>query len=144
MKIGIASDHGGFELKEKLKNQKGFADIEWIDFGTDSQESVDYPDYISKLAKAVQEDSVSKGIAICGSGIGADITANRFKKVRAALVHDKYGAEMCRKHNNANVLALGGRVTDAALAEQLVEIFLTTDFEGGRHTRRVEKLDELS
>lgn len=142
MKLGIASDHAAFKMKEEIK--KNFPKIDWVDFGTNSEESVDYPDFISKLAKAIQGGELQKGIALCGSGIGASITANRFKKVRAALVHDKYSAEMCRKHNDANVLTLGGRMIDSALAIELVQIFLVTEFEGGRHQTRVRKIDELA
>lgn len=141
MKLGIAADHAGFALKEAIK--KKFSTIEWLDFGTNSEASVDYPDYIGKLAKEIHKENLEKGIAICGSGIGASIVANRFSKVRAALVYDKHNAEMCRRHNNANILTLGGRVIDSELAFELVEVFLQTEFEGGRHQNRLKKIDEM-
>lgn len=141
MKLGIAADHAGFLLKEEIK--KKFSTIEWVDFGTNSEEPVDYPDYIGKLAKEIHNERLEKGIAICGSGIGASIVANRFSKVRAALVYDKHNAEMCRRHNNANILTLGGRVLSFDLAFELIEIFLQTKFESGRHQNRLRKIDEI-
>ncbi|RME90121.1 MAG: ribose 5-phosphate isomerase B [Candidatus Hydrogenedentota bacterium] len=142
MKIAIASDHGGYELKEKIKEH--FANWEWEDLGTYSTGSVDYPDYGFKLAKAIEQKKYEKGIIICGTGIGISIAANRCKNVRAALCHNAYTAEMARRHNDANVLALGGRVLDPKTAFEIVEIFFRTPFDGGRHERRVQKLSSES
>lgn len=142
MKLVIGSDHGGFELKELIKAH--FKEIEFVDVGTHSTDSVDYPDVIAEAAKKVQSGEVERGIILCGSGIGASITANRFKGVRAALVHDDYGAEMCRRHNNANLLTLGGRIITPDMAFRFIDIYLKTEFEGGRHEKRVQKIDEVS
>jgi len=141
MELGIASDHGGYELKEKIK--ANFPEIQWKDYGTFSQESVDYPDIISKLCVGILQNEVNKGIILCGTGIGASITANRFKGIRAALVHNDFTVEMSRKHNNANVLALGGRIIPEKDAFRFIDIYLNTEFEGGRHEKRIQKLDEL-
>jgi len=139
-KIAIACDHGGVELKstliEELKNN-GF-DV--LDLGCDGAESVDYPDYGYKLAQAIKDGTVERGVVVCGSGIGISIAVNRFPEVRCALVHDVTGARLCREHNNANVIALGDRTTGAVTAIDILNTFLNTEFEGGRHARRVEKL----
>ena len=137
-RLAIASDHGGFSLKDAIKAR--FPDIEWVDLGTDSAESVDYPDFGKKLADAIANGEVEQGILICGTGIGISIAANRNPAVRAALCTDTTMARLTRQHNNANVLALGERVTGAEVAFDIVETFLNTEFEGGRHARRVEKL----
>lgn len=141
LKILIAADHGGFDLKEEIKNFV-FTDlnIEWIDLGTYSNESVDYPDYGFKLSQAMDDGQADTGVVICGSGIGISIAVNRNPKMRAALCTSTKMAKLSREHNDANVLALGARVTDRDTAIQIVETFLTTNFEGGRHARRVEKL----
>jgi ribose 5-phosphate isomerase B len=139
-KIAIASDHGGYSLKEAIKAR--FDDIEWLDLGTDSEESVDYPDFGGKLAKAIENGEVEQGIIICGTGIGISIAANRNKAVRAGLCTDTTMARLTRQHNDANVLALGERVTGRETAFDIVEVFLNTKFEGGRHARRVEKLGD--
>lgn len=138
MEVGIASDHGGFALKEAIK--KNFSEISFIDLGTDSEESVDYPDYGYALAEKIQQRELQRGIIICGTGIGISIAANRCPGVRAALCHNAFTAEMARRHNDANVLALGGRVLDTQTAIELTKIFLETPFDGGRHERRVTKL----
>ncbi|MCD8496782.1 MAG: ribose 5-phosphate isomerase B [Alphaproteobacteria bacterium] len=137
-RILIASDHGGFTLKAAIKQK--FPDFEWIDLGTDSSDSVDYPDYGFKLAKGITSGDAPRGIAICGSGIGISIAVNREPAVRGALCTDVTMARLCRQHNDANVLVLGERTTGPETALQIVETFLNTEFEGGRHARRVEKL----
>ncbi len=138
--IALASDHGGVEMKALLKEEvekKGFA---VLDLGTDGNGSVDYPDFAEAMARALKDGKAEKGILMCGTGIGISIAANRHAHVRAALVHDAYGARMSRQHNDANVLVLGGRTIGPEVAKECVDIFLTTEFEGGRHARRVAKL----
>ena len=137
-KLAIACDHGGYTLKEAIKAR--FSDVEWLDLGTDSAESVDYPDYGLKLASAIENGDVEQGIVICGTGIGISIAANRNKAVRAGLCTDTTMARLTRQHNDANVLALGERVIGTETAFDIVETFLNTEFEGGRHARRVDKL----
>ena len=141
MQVGIAADHGGLALKTSIKNE--FKAIQWQDFGTSSDESVDYPDYAQVLCKAILNEEIERGILICGTGIGISIAANRFKGIRAALCHDAFTAEMARRHNDANVLALGGRVLDLETAFRIVRLFLDTEFEGGRHQRRVQKIEQI-
>ena len=139
-KIAIAADHAGFELKQSLK--------EWLlgqgytvqDLGTDSEDAVDYPDFGVKLGKVIQDARADMGVAVCGSGIGISIALNRFSSVRSALCRDADDAKMARRHNNANVLSLGARKTSADEALEILKVFLETEFEGGRHARRVEKL----
>lgn len=146
MKIAIAADHGGYELKEKIKeylesiyaNDK---DVEILDIGTDSDASVDYPIYGKKCAEKVAFGQAQKGIVICGTGIGISIAANKVKGIRCALCTNEKMAEMSRKHNDANMLALGGRITDPDTALRIVDVWLKTNFEGGRHKRRVDMLD---
>ena len=137
-KLAIACDHGGYELKEAIKAK--FSDVEWVDLGTNSSESVDYPEYGAKLAEAIASGEASQGIAICGSGIGISIAANRNPAVRAALCTDVTMARLTRAHNDANVLALGARIVGAEVAFDIVEAFLNTEFEGGRHQRRIDQL----
>lgn len=137
-KVAIASDHGGYTLKEAIKER--FSDIDWLDLGTDSGESVDYPEFGKKLADAVAGGDADTGIVICGTGIGISIAANRNPAVRAGLCTDATMARLTRAHNDANVLALGERVIGQETAFDIVETFLNTEFEGGRHARRVEKL----
>lgn len=142
MKIGIVSDHGGFDLKEIIK--KAFQDkVEFVDYGTNSKDSVDYPDFAKALGEAVVRGEVDKGIAICGTGIGISIAANKVKGVRCALCNDLFSAKMSRNHNNANVLAMGGRVIGDVLAIEIVKVFLSEEFEGGRHAKRVEKISKI-
>lgn len=138
-KIAIGCDHGGYELKEAIKEKFG-GRVEFVDLGTNSAESVDYPEYGQAVAKAIIEGDAARGIAICGSGIGISIAANRFPQIRAALCTDVTMAKLTRLHNDANVLALGARIVGAEVAFDIVDAFLTTEFEGGRHERRVEKL----
>ncbi|EQA44617.1 ribose-5-phosphate isomerase B [Leptospira broomii serovar Hurstbridge str. 5399] len=142
-KIGIASDHGGFELKEYLRHELGNS-IEIVDYGTKDESSVDYPIVIGEACKKVLSGEVDGLIALCGTGIGASIAANRFKGIRAALCHDEFTAEMSRRHNNANVLVLGGRVLGKELAIRICQKWLSTTFEAGRHERRVSQLDSIS
>ena len=144
MKIGIGSDHGGYELKESIKEYLTQEDIEFVDYGTNSLESVDYPDFGKKVSDAVLNKEVDRGILICGTGIGISITANRIKGIRCALCSDTFSARMSREHNNANILALGGRVVGLGLALDIVKVFLETEFEGGRHERRINKIDEIT
>ena len=139
--IAIASDHAGVEMKLHLVKYLLKRGHNVIDMGVRRKVRVDYPDYGKKVAKAVAEGEVPLGILICGSGIGMSITANRFKGVRAALVHDHYTARIAKAHNNANILCLGARVIAKELAEELVEVWLATEFEGGRHAQRLEKID---
>jgi len=141
MKISIGADHGGFELKEYLKNYLQTKGFEIIDRGTNSLESVDYPDFAKLVANDILNNQAEKGIVICGTGIGISISANRFKGIRAALVHSEEYARLAREHNNANILALGGRFTSKKDAEKFVDIFFLTEFEGGRHLRRINKMD---
>jgi ribose 5-phosphate isomerase B len=136
--VAIACDHGGFALKEALK--VALPEVKWLDLGTDSAESVDYPDFANKLAGAIKGGKAARGILICGSGIGISIAANRHAHIRCALVHDVTGARLCRQHNDANVLALGGRMIGEAVAKECVEAFLSTAFDGGRHQKRIDKL----
>ncbi|HEX13909.1 MAG: ribose 5-phosphate isomerase B [Desulfurella sp.] len=138
--IIIGSDHAGFAMKEAIKEYLAGLNYLVEDVGTFNEDSVDYPDFAKKVAKKVQ-DSDNLGILICGTGIGMSISANRFVGVRCALCHDAYTAEFARKHNNANILAFGGRTTGLEIAKQMVYIFLNTSFEGGRHQRRVNKID---
>ena len=144
MKIGIGSDHGGYELKESIKEYLIQEGIELVDYGTNSLESVDYPDFGKKVADAVLNNEVDRGILICGTGIGISITANRIKGIRCALCTDTFSARMSREHNNANILALGGRVVGVGLALDIVKVFLDAEFEGGRHERRINKIDEIT
>ncbi|HIF26873.1 MAG TPA: ribose 5-phosphate isomerase B [Micavibrio sp.] len=141
MKIAIASDHAGYDVKEQIKKHYG-DQYEWLDLGTDSEASVDYPDFGHKLAQAVEQNEVAKGIIICGTGIGISIAANRHKGVRAALCTNATMAKLTRLHNDANVLALGARITGFEVILDCVDAFMGTEFEGGRHERRVNKLDD--
>lgn len=141
--IAIGSDHGGYLLKEEIKKHLKEKGYEFKDFGTDSTVSCDYPVYAEKVCRAVQSGECEKGILICGTGIGMSMCANKCKGIRAAVCGDHFSAEFTRKHNNANVLCLGARVIGAGVAMQLVDIFLTTEYEGGRHEKRVEMMMQL-
>ena len=141
MSIGVASDHAGYELKTKVIKHLESKGCVVHDFGTDSAESVDYPDYAHKLASAVESGSCQFGIAICGSGNGVNMTVNHHRKVRGALCWTPEIAALARQHNDANIISLPARFIEASIALQMVDIFLSTDFEGGRHQRRVEKID---
>ncbi len=140
--IALACDHGGFELKQILAQDLAAKGYEVLDLGTHSDDSVDYPDYAQALAKSFQEGQAEQGVLICGSGIGMSMAANRYPEIRAALVHDTNTAELERQHNDANVIVFGGRFLDADMARDCLHIFLTTESEGGRHTRRVAKLSQ--
>ena len=142
-KIAIASDHGGFELKEILIGYLFTKELEVIDCGTDSSESVDYPEYAEKVARMVATGEVDRGILICGTGIGMSIAANRIKGVRCTLCTSVHMAEASRKHNNSNILAMGGRTTEAIDALDIMEAWLKTEFDDGRHQRRIDKIDEI-
>lgn len=141
-KIALGSDHAGYELKEHIKNTLIETGYDVIDFGTDSEVSVDYPYFGLEVAKAVSAGDADAGILFCGTGIGMTVVANKVKGIRAALVTDIYTAIQSRKHNNSNILALGGRVTGKGLAEEIVKVWLTTPFEGGRHEKRLERITE--
>jgi ribose 5-phosphate isomerase B len=140
MKIAIGSDHAGFELKEQIKNILLERHTTITDVGTTTEESVDYPDFGLKVAELVSGGEVERGILICGTGIGMSIVANKVKGIRAALVFDLYTAIQSRRHLDANILVLGGRVTGKGLAEEIVKSWLDTPFEGGRHQKRIDKI----
>jgi ribose 5-phosphate isomerase B len=138
----IAADHAGFELKEKLKAHLRSLGVAFEDLGTRSADSVDYPDYARKVAAAIARGEAERGVLVCGSGQGMAMTANRFRGVRAALPFDEQTARLSREHNDANVLALGGRVLPAEAALRILDVWLETPFAGGRHAGRVKKIDE--
>jgi ribose 5-phosphate isomerase B len=138
--IGLAADHGGFALKQCVSKDIRTAGFDVLDLGTDSEESVDYPDFAEKLVEAIKNNTVARGVLVCGTGIGISIAANRHPGIRAALCYDEETAMLARQHNNANILCLGGRKTTPDEAQRMVSIFLETEFEGGRHARRVGKL----
>lgn len=139
--ILIASDHAGFALKQHLRLALQRLGLPFEDLGTDSEASVDYPDFAHRLAQALGEGRAERGVLVCGSGQGMVMAANRHAGVRAALPHDEAAARLARQHNDANVLALGARVTPPDQAERILRAFLETPFEGGRHQRRVDKID---
>ncbi|PZM80597.1 MAG: ribose 5-phosphate isomerase B [Candidatus Melainabacteria bacterium] len=141
-KIAVGSDHAGFDLKEKIKKLLTGKSIDFIDFGTFSLDSCDYPDYARKAANAVASGEAICGILCCGSGVGISIVANKVRGIRAALLHEPETAALCRQHNDANMLCMAGRTMDEALLEPTIEAFLITEFEGGRHARRVDKIEE--
>lgn len=144
MLIAIASDHGGFALKEKIKEYlREREDVKIADLGTNSEESVDYPVYGKACAEAVASGKADRGIVICGTGIGISIAANKVKGIRCGLCTSVEMAELTRKHNNANMLALGGRTTEEKLAVEITAAWLDTEFEGGRHQRRTDMLDNM-
>jgi len=138
--IAIAADHAGYDLKVLLVPELESLGFEVLDLGTDSHESVDYPDFADALAHAIERGPARRGVLICGTGIGIAIAANRHRGVRAAVCHDVTSARLTRQHNDANVLALGSRVMGAEVAKDCLRAFLSTEFEGGRHQRRVAKL----
>ena len=138
--IAIASDHAGYELKQILVEELGALGYEALDLGTDGPDSVDYPDFGDALAKAIAEGRAERGVLVCGSGLGIAMAANRHAGVRAAPCHDETSARLTREHNDANVLALGARLVGIEVAKDCLRTFLKTEFEGGRHARRVAKL----
>ena len=141
--IAIGSDHAGYELKEKIKKHFEENNIKFIDFGTFSSDSCDYPIIAEKVGNSVSHKESEKGILICGAGIGMSIAANKIKGVRAALCYEPELAVLARKHNNANVLCMGGRFTNFEKAKEIVKVFLNTDFEGERHQKRVDLIKKL-
>lgn len=140
-KIGIASDHGGFELKENLKSYLEEKGYEVVDYGTNSSESVDYPIYGKKAANGVASGEVDKAVVICGTGIGISLAANKVEGIRCALCTNEYMAKMSRNHNDANMLALGARVIGDELAKSILDTFLSEEFLAGRHKRRVDLIE---
>ncbi len=140
MKLAIGCDHGGYELKENLIARFSKEGHEFVDFGTYSSESVDYPDFAFAVGEYVAEGNCDLGILVCSTGIGISIAANKVDGIRAAHCTDTYSAKMSRRHNDANILALGAKITGEAIAEEIVEVFLAESFEGGRHQRRVDKI----
>lgn len=143
MKIAVASDHRGYVIKGKILALIAELGHQAVDMGTDSLESVDYPDFGAKVARAVSAKEVDRGVLICGTGIGMCIIANKYPGVRACTCHDDLTAEMSRRHNDANVLCLSADLLGDRLVNRMVEIWLKTDFEGGRHARRVEKIGQI-
>lgn len=143
MKIAIGSDHGGIELKEAIKTFLKENDYEFKDFGANSTESCDYPDYALPVAEAVAAKEFELGILICGTGIGIGIAANKVPGIRAALCSDTFSAHATREHNNANILTLGQRVVGQGLALDIVKTFLTSKFEGDRHQNRIDKISAI-
>ncbi len=139
-KIGIASDHGGYCLKQAVFSHLLEQEIYMEDYGCFAPESVDYPDYAKSLAKGIKRGEIHMGILICGTGIGMSISANKIAGIRAALCNDSYSAEMARRHNDANVLTMGERVIGEGLAKKIALTFIQSEFDGGRHQRRVNKM----
>lgn len=144
MKIGLGSDHGGYNLKEEIKKHLQSKGIECVDFGTENGvDSVDYPIYGEKVAKAVVSKDLDYGILCCGTGIGISLAANKVKGIRCAVVSDTFSAKMSKAHNNANMLSLGERVIGKGLALEIVDAWINTEFEGERHLRRVNMLNDI-
>ncbi|MBS3121851.1 ribose 5-phosphate isomerase B [Candidatus Woesearchaeota archaeon] len=141
--LALGSDHGGYKLKESLKKYFDKKGVSYKDFGCYNEESVDYPDYADKAVKEILRKEYNRGVLICGTGIGISIRANRYKGIRAAKCNSVFDAEMSRKHNDANILVLGGRTTSLPSAKKIFDKWYTTEFEGGRHQRRVDKLDGM-
>ncbi len=141
--IAVGSDHGGLALKEAIKSALAVRGLDVDDYGTDNGDSVDYPDFAEKVAGAVARGDVELGILVCGTGIGMSIVANKFPGVRAALATDEFMAQMAKEHNNANVLVLGGRVLAEDLAVKMVNVWLDSPYEAGRHQRRLDKISRL-
>jgi ribose 5-phosphate isomerase B len=143
MKVAIGCDHAGVSMKNALVPVLDELSIEWEDFGTKDKESVDYPDFGEKVSEAVSKGIVERGILICGTGIGMSIVANKVPGIRAALCQEDYSAKMSRLHNDANVLVLPGRIIDKEKAGEIVKTWFTTDFEGGRHQKRLDKIKDI-
>ena len=141
--IAIGSDHGGFPLKQEIMKHLDSKGLKYEDFGTYTEDSTDYPVYGEAVGRAVASGEYECGIVVCGTGIGISIAANKVKGIRAALCNDCYSAAMARQHNNANVLALGGRVLGTDLALKIVDTFFSSNFEGGRHARRVDLISQV-
>lgn len=143
MTIAIGCDHAGVELKKEIISVLKDLQIEYFDYGTDSPASVDYPDFGEKVSEAVFLHKVDRGILICGTGIGMSIVANKFPGIRASLCNDLFTAKMSRLHNDANILVIGGRIVGKDLAKEIVRVWLTTSFEGGRHCARLAKINKI-
>jgi len=143
MKIAAGSDHAGFRLKCELVQYLQESGYQVLDVGTDSCESVDYPDYAKKVCDAIAGGEAEMGLLVCGTGVGMAMAANKCKGMRAASCNNEYMAEMSRSHNNANILTLGARIITPELAERILDVFLVTEFEGGRHERRVNKIMQI-
>ncbi len=143
MKLAIGADHGGYLLKEEVKKWLDQHGVAYEDFGTFSEASVDYPEIAAKVGHAIVDGKCDRGILVCGTGIGISIAANKIKGIRAAVCADEFCAEYCRRHNNANILCMGGRVLSTELALRMVNLYLNTEFEGGRHQRRVDMFTAL-
>ncbi len=143
MQVGLASDHGGFGLKEDLRALLKSMGVDSVDLGSFDETSVDYPDFGIQVAEKISRGELERGILICGTGIGMSVVANKFPGVRAALANELYSARCSREHNDANILVLGGRVVGPGLAREIVKIWLETPFSGGRHQRRLEKITAL-
>ena len=139
----IASDHAGYDLKQSIINFLKSEGVEAVDFGPQNCDSVDYPDYGIKVAKAVVKKEFERGIIICGTGIGMSIVVNRFPGIRGTLCGDVYTAKLCREHNDSNILVLGGRVVGIGLASEIVKVWMHTPFAGGRHQKRLDKIDQI-
>ena len=142
LSVALASDHGGYALKEALKAHLAAKGIPCEDFGCHSAESCDYPIFAEKAARAVADDQCRLGVVVCTTGIGVSMVANKVKGVRCALCHEPWSAQMTRRHNDANVLAMGAQIIGGNLAERILDVFLATEFEGGRHQRRIDKIME--
>jgi len=144
LKIALASDHGGFQLKEKIKKYLEEQNYEYEDFGTNNEESVDYSDFASKVTESILAGNNDRGILICGTGIGMSIAANKVPGIRATLCHDEYTAKMSREHNDSNILVLGGRVLDKTKAKSIVDVWLKTEFtDEDRHARWLKKIEDI-
>ncbi|MDP4084250.1 MAG: ribose 5-phosphate isomerase B [Bacillota bacterium] len=142
MKVALASDHGGINIRKEIADLLESLGIEYVDFGCDCTTSVDYPDYALPVAEKVASGEFDRGILICGTGIGMCIAANKVKGIRAALVHDTFSAKATREHNDSNILTMGERVIGPGLAREIAEVWLTGEFQGGRHANRVGKITE--
>ncbi|MDA8229018.1 MAG: ribose 5-phosphate isomerase B [Desulfitobacterium hafniense] len=143
MKVALGADHGGYELKEEIRKHLEEQNIEVLDLGTNSPDSVDYPRYGFAVGEAIMKGRAELGIVVCGTGLGISIAANKVPGIRAAVCTETFSARMSREHNNANILALGGRVTGPGLALEIVDVFLNTPFSGGRHGRRIELIAQI-
>lgn len=141
--VAVAADHGGVDMKSVLAAELARLGHSVIDLGTNGAVSVDYPDYAAALAETLRDGRAQFGVLLCGTGIGMSIAANRFPWIRAALIHDAFGARLARQHNDANVIAMGGRTMGPELARDCLRVFLETPFEGGRHARRIEKMSGM-
>ncbi|MFW5780906.1 MAG: ribose 5-phosphate isomerase B [Bacillota bacterium] len=143
MRIAIGSDHGGYVLKKPVIEAIREMNLEYVDYGTYSEESCDYPDIARKVAKAVVKGEADKGILLCGTGIGICIAANKIKGIRCGNITDAFSAKMAAEHNDANIISMGGRLIDEKLAKEITMAYLSSKFAGGRHKRRIDKINEI-